>query len=386
MRSVSIIGIGITDFGALPEGIVSLGAEACCAALADGGISPERVDAFFLGNFAGQAFTGQSHLAPMIAHAAGLGPVPCTRLEGACASGGLAMRQGVQAVASGAADMVLVAGAEKMSSTSTTKTAEVLAAAGDWVTEGARGATFPALFALMAKRHMHEFSTTREDLAGVSVKNHSHGMLNPKAHFRKEITVQEVLEARPVADPLGMLDCSPISDGAAAVVLCPDEMVADLHATPVSVLASAQASGPPALSASRDITRLRATVRAAEEAFRVASLQPEDIDLAEVHDCFSIAEIIALEDIGFYPKGEGGRAAREGETALGGAMPVNTSGGLKAKGHPVGATGVAQICEIALQLRGEAGARQVPGAEFGLAHNLGGSGATCAVHILRACA
>jgi acetyl-CoA C-acetyltransferase len=385
MRSVAIIGIGITDFGLQPEGIVSLGVAACRAALVDSGVGPERVDAFFLGNFAGHAFTGQNHLAPMIAHAAGLGPVPCTRVEGACASGGLAMRQGVLAVASGAADFVLVGGAEKMTSVGTSKTAEILAAAGDWETEGVRGATFPALFALMARRHMHEFGTTREDLAGVAVKNHAHGALNPGAHFREEITVKEVLEARPVAGLLGLLDCSPISDGAAAVVLCPSEMAADLHAAPVGVLASAQASGPPTLSASRDITCLRATVRAAEEAFREAGLQPEDIDMAEVHDCFTIAEILALEDIGFYPRGEGGRAAREGKTALGGAMPVNTSGGLKAKGHPMGATGVAQICEIALQLRGEAGARQVPGAEIGLAHNLGGSGATCAVHILGMC-
>ncbi|MEE9196904.1 MAG: thiolase domain-containing protein, partial [bacterium] len=337
---------------------------------------------FFLGNFAGHAFTGQNHLAPMIAHAAGLSAVPCSRLEGACASGGLAMRQGVLAVASGTAEVVLVAGVEKMTSAATEETTRILASAGDYETEALVGATFPALFALIARRHMHEFGTTREDLAAVAVKNHAHGQLNPNAHLQKEITLQEALDARPVADPLGLFDCSLISDGAAAVVLCPTEGAADLHPKPVAVLASEQASDSPALADKRDITRFRATERASERAFLRADLQPGDVDLAEVHDCFTIAEIVALEDIGFYRKGEGSRGAREGETALGGAMPVNTSGGLKAKGHPVGATGVAQVCEVVTQLRGEAGPRQVPGAEVGLAHNLGGSGATCAVHIL----
>ena len=382
MRSVSIIGAGITPFGVRPESAVRLGAEACRTAMEDAGIGPDRVEAFFLGNFAGHAFMGQNHLAPMVAHAAGLGPVPCTRAEGACASGGLAMRQGVLAIASGAVDVVLVAGVEKMTGAATGETAQILAAAGDYESEASIGATFPALFALIARRHMHEYGTTCEDMARVAVKNHAHGYLNPGAHLQIKITLEEVLGSRPVADPICLLDCSPISDGAAAVVLCPGEMAADLHPKPIRVLASAQASDAPALSDKSDITRFQSTCRAAEEAFRRAGMQPEDIDLAEVHDCFTIAEIMALEDIGFYRKGEGGRGACERETALGGAMPVNASGGLKAKGHPVGATGVAQICEIALQLRGDAGPHQVPGAEVGLAHNLGGSGATCAVHIL----
>ncbi len=382
MRGVSVIGVGITSFGARSESVVELGARACRLAMGDAGLGPERMEAFFLGNFAGHAFTGQNHLAPMIAHAAGLSAVPCSRLEGACASGGLAMRQGVLAVASGTAEVVLVAGVEKMTSAATEETTRILASAGDYETEALVGATFPALFALIARRHMHEFGTTREDLAAVAVKNHAHGHLNPNAHLQKEITLQEALDARPVADPLGLFDCSLISDGAAAVVLCPTERAADLHPKPVAVLASEQASDSPALADKRDITRFRATERASERAFLRADLQPEDVDLAEVHDCFTIAEIVALEDIGFYRKGEGSRGAREGKTALGGAMPVNPSGGLKAKGHPVGATGVAQVCEVVTQLRGEAGPRQVPGAEVGLAHNLGGSGATCAVHIL----
>lgn len=384
MREVSIIGAGVTPFGVREEGLAALGAAACRSALADAGLVPDRVEAFFLGNFAGQAFVGQSHAAPLVAHAAGLGAIPCTRVEGACASGGLAMRQGVLAVASGQADFVLVAGVEKMTSAPAEETAAILAAAGDVSVEARAGSTFPALFGLIARRHMHEHGTTREEIARVAVKNHAHGRLNPNAHVRREVSLAQVLDARPVAEPLGLFDCSLISDGAAAVALCPTEMASDRHEKPVRVLASTQASDSPALSDKRDITSFPATERAGEEAFARARLSREDVDLAEIHDCFTVAEIVALEDLGFFARGEGGRGASEGTTRLGGALPVNASGGLKAKGHPVGATGVAQIHELALQLRGEAGARQVPGAEVGLAHNLGGSGATCAVHILAA--
>lgn len=386
MRGVSIIGVGITPFGVRSESLVALGAIACRDALEDAGLGPERIEAFFLGNFAGQAFTGQNHIAPMVAHAAGLGAVPCTRLEGACASGGLAMRQGVLAVASGQVDFALIAGVEKMTCAETDQTASILAAAGDVAVEASVGSTFPALFGLIARRHMHEHGTTREEIAHVAVKNHAHGKLNPNAHMQKDVTLPQVMDAKPVAEPLGLFDCSLISDGAAAVVLCPSETASAHHEKPVEVLASAQASDSPALSDKRDITSFHATQKAGEAAFSRAGLSREDVDLAEIHDCFTMAEIIALEDLGFFARGEGGRGAVEGMTKLGGAMPVNTSGGLKSKGHPVGATGVAQIHELTLQLRGEAGARQVPGAEVGLAHNLGGSGATCAVHILGATA
>ncbi len=386
MRGVSIVGVGITPFGARAESLVALGAIACRDALADAGLAPERVEAFFLGNFAAQAFVGQNHVAPMVAHAAGLGAIPCTRLEGACASGGLAMRQGVLAVASGQVDFALVAGVEKMTATQTDETASILAAAGDVAVEASVGSTFPALFGLIARRHMYEYGTTREEIAHVAVKNHAHGKLNPNAHMRKDVTLPQVLDAKPVAEPLGLFDCSLISDGAAAVVLCPTEAAFAHHEKPVRVCASAQASDSPALSDKSDITSFHATRKAGEEAFSQAGLGREEVDLAEVHDCFTMAEIIALEDLGLFAKGDGGRGAREGTTRLGGALPVNTSGGLKSKGHPVGATGVAQIHELTLQLRGEAGARQVPGAEVGLAHNLGGSGATCAVHILAATA
>ena len=385
MRDVSIIGVGITPFGVREESLTALGAIACRNALGDAGLAPEQIEAFFLGNFAGHAFVGQNHIAPMVAHARGwrdtLHPS-----GGACASGGLAMRQGVLAVASGQVDFALVAGVEKMTAAETDETASILAAAGDVAVEARVGSTFPALFGLIARRHMYEYGTTREEIAHVAVKNHAHGKLNPNAHMQKDVTLPQVLDAKLVAEPLGLFDCSLISDGAAAVVLCPAEIASAHHEKPIAVLASTQASDSPALSDKRDITSFYATQKAGEEAFSQARLSREDVDLAEIHDCFTVAEIIALEDLGFFAKGEGGRGALEGMTKLGGAMPVNTSGGLKSKGHPVGATGVAQIHELTLQLRGEAGARQAPGAEVGLAHNLGGSGATCAVHILGATA
>ncbi len=313
MRDVSIIGAGVTPFGVRAESVVALGAAACRDALADAGLAPERVEAFFLGNFAGQAFVGQNHLAPLVAHAAGLGAIPCTRLEGACASGGLAMRQGVLAVASGQADFALVAGVEKMTSAGTDETAAILAAAGDVAVEGRVGSTFPALFGLIARRHMHEHGTTREEIAQVAVKNHAHGRLNPNAHMRKEVTLPQVLDARPVAEPLGLFDCSLISDGAAAVVLCPAEAASAHHEKPVEVAASAQASDSPALSDKRDITSFHATRKAGEDAFAQAGLGREDVDLAEIHDCFTVAEIIALEDLGFFAKGEGGPRRARGD-------------------------------------------------------------------------
>ena len=262
MRGVSIIGAGITPFGVREESLVALGAIACRNALEDAGLGPERIGAFFLGNFAGQAFAGQNHIAPMVAHATGLDAVPCTRLEGACASGGLAMRQGVLAVASGQVDFALIAGVEKMTCAETDETASILAAAGDVAVEASVGSTFPALFGLIARRHMHEHGTTREEIAHVAVKNHAHGKLNPNAHMQKDVTLAQVMDARPVADPLGLFDCSLISDGAAAVVLCPTETASAHHEKPVEVLASAQASDSPALSDKRDITTFYATQKA----------------------------------------------------------------------------------------------------------------------------
>jgi acetyl-CoA C-acetyltransferase len=235
---------------------------------------------------------------------------------------------------------------------------------------------------MMAMRHMHEYGTTKEQLAQVAVKNHSNGVLNPYAQYRKELTIEQAMNATPVAYPLGLMDCSPVTDGAAAVILCAADKAKDYNDQPVKIIGSGQASDTLSLHGRRSITTLDATVKAGEMAYKQAGIKPSDIDLAEVHDCFTIAEICAIEDLGFVKKGEGGKAVEEKITTLDGSLPVNTSGGLKSKGHPVGATGVAQIVEIAKQLRGNAKKRQIEDARIGLAHNVGGSGATCTVNIL----
>ncbi|HEC81451.1 MAG TPA: thiolase domain-containing protein, partial [Thermoplasmatales archaeon] len=244
--------------------------------------------------------------------------------------------------------------------------------------------TFPGLYAMIAKRHMYEYGTTREQIAQVAVKNHENGLLNPDAQFQRKITLDNVLNAPPVAEPLTMLDCSPISDGAAALILCPLEKARDYTDKIVRIKGSGQASDSLALHGREDLCTFMSTVKAAEMAYKQAKIKPEDVDVAEVHDCFTIAEILAIEDLGFVKKGKGGKAVEEGLTTLDGDLPVNTSGGLKAKGHPVGATGVAQVVEIVKQLRGEAEKRQVKDANIGLTHNVGGSGASCVVHILEA--
>jgi acetyl-CoA C-acetyltransferase len=352
--------------------------------MTDGQIEPEAVEAFYLGNFAGPAFTGQSHLAPFVASAAGLGAVPATRLEAACASGGAAFFHAWSAVASGMYDLVLVCGVEKMTSQPTPRVAEILAAAGDVGGEMRAGATFPALFAMIARRHMHDYGTTREQLAAVAVKNHANGALNPEAHMRKIITLEQALAGKPVSEPLTVYDCSLVSDGAAAVLLAPLERAGEFTAKPVRVLGIAQTSDCLALDEKEDITTFASLTAAAAKAYRMAGLAPRDIEFAEVHDCFTIAEILAIEDLGFVAKGQGGPYTAGGATARDGERPVNASGGLKSKGHPVGATGVAQICDLARQIRGEAGDMQLRRHSIGLAQNLGGSGATSVVTILGA--
>jgi acetyl-CoA C-acetyltransferase len=384
MRSVAVIGIGKTAFGAFADrDIRSLAGEAIRTSLADAGIEGRRIDAFYLGNFAGPSFVGQNHLAPYVGLAAGLRPgVPCTRIENACASSGSAFFHGVQSVAAGQNDLVLVAGVEKMTSHPTPRVAEILAGAGDMGGEGAAGATFPALFAMIARRHMYQYGTTREQLAAVAVKNHANGALNPLAHMRKVITMEQALAGKPIAEPLTVFDCSLVSDGAAAVVLAPLDRAREFNSRFARVLAVAQTSDYVALDEKEDITTVDAVRAAGEMAYGIAGLGPTDIELAELHDCFTIAEIVASEDLGFVRKGDGGPFAAAGCTAIGGSIPINTSGGLKSKGHPVGATGVGQICDIVMQLRGDAGPRQVARHRVGLAQNLGGSGATCVVTIL----
>ena len=385
MRLVALAGIGKTPFGALTgRDLRSLAVESIAKCLQDSNLPPSAVQAFYLGNFAGPQFVGQNHLAPYVAAAASLEGIPATRFEAACASSGAAFFHAWMAVAAGVYDTVMVTGVEKMTSQTTPKVAEILAGAGDLTGEIRAGATFPALFAMIARRHMYEFGTTREQLAAVAVKNHDNGALNPDAHLRKRITLEQALAGKPVAEPLTVYDCSLVSDGAASVLITTVERARDLSSrkSVVVVRGIAQTSDHVALDEKESITTFPAVRAAGEKAYTMAGVGPRDIDVAEVHDCFTIAEIIATEDLGFVKKGEGGPYAASGATARGGERPVNTSGGLKSKGHPVGATGVAQLCDVALQLRGEAGERQLARAQLGLAQNLGGSGATCVVTIL----
>ncbi|MBV8819831.1 MAG: hypothetical protein JO022_15825, partial [Acidobacteriaceae bacterium] len=266
----------------------------------------------------------------------------------------------------------------------TPRVTEILAAAGDLGGEVRAGATFPALFAMIARRHMHQYGTTREQLASVAVKNHVNGAKNPHAHMRKVITMEQALAGKPVSEPLTVYDCSLVSDGAAAVVLAPLEMASSFTDKPVKILSVAQTSDYLALEDKEDITTFQSVRLAAERAYRLAGVTAQDIQFAEVHDCFTIAEICSIEDLGFVKKGEGGQFEQAGCTALNGPKPINASGGLKSKGHPVGATGVGQIVDLAQQIRGEAGERQLARHSLGLAQNLGGSGATCVVSILGA--
>lgn len=386
MRPVVIAGVGKTPFGLYKDSksLAALAREAVTACLSDAGVEPEQVEALVVGNFAAPAFVGQNHLGAYLADELGLSGKPALRVEAACASGGLAFHQAWLAVAAGLVDQALVVGIEKMSSQSTERVAHILASAGDCCSEAAIGATFPSIFALIASRHMYQYGTTREQLAYVAVKNHENGAQNPFAQFRKRISVEDVLESRPVAEPLRLYDCSPVSDGAAAVLLAPADRAGDFRAKPVRVLGIGVATDRFRLADKVDVTSLPAIQLAAQAAYRMAGLGPREIHFAEVHDCFTIAELIALEELGFVAKGESGPFTEAGCTRANGVLPVNPSGGLKAKGHPVGATGVAQIADVALQIRGEAPGIQVARHEVGLAQNLGGTGATCVVTILGA--
>lgn len=384
MRDVAVIGIGCTKFGEKwGSSFRDLFIEAGAKALEDANLAGEQIDAMFVGNMSAGRFIEQEHIGALIADYAGLAThhIPSTRVEAACSSGGLAFRQAVITVASGHEDIVVAAGVEKMTDVEPGASTDALTGAADREWEGFMGATFPGLYAMIAHDYMHRYPLTREQLAMVPVKNHYNGARNPIAQFQSEITLDTVLKSTMVADPLRLFDCSPITDGAAAVIVAPLERAREFTDTPVKVLATAQASDTISLHDRRDISTLDATIAAGKRAFQMARLTHRDIQFVEVHDCFSIAEICAIEDLGFCRKGEAGKLTEEGQTSLGGSIPVNTSGGLKACGHPVGATGIKQVCEAVQQLRGEAGKRQVDGARIGMTHNVGGTGATVAVHI-----
>jgi acetyl-CoA C-acetyltransferase len=381
----SIVSAGVSKFG-VREGLY--GREIFVEAIKEAfercpRLDPRRdIEALFVGQMS-ESYEHQAHTAPMLLDWAGLLPIPAYRTEGACASSSVALRTALLGILSGTYDVVLVGGVEKMTHLSTTGVTEILAMASDFPFEQWHGISFPGIFAMMAVAHMKKYGTTEEQMARVAVKNHEHGVLNPKAHFQKRISVDEVLKSRPVAWPLKLYDCCPRSDGASCVILTSPKVAKKFTDTPVHIIGTGHAQDTLSLFDRDDFTSTRVTRLAAQQAFKMSKLRAKDIEVAEVHDCFTIAEIIAYEDLGFCKPGLGGKFVAEGNTKLGGEIPVNTSGGLKAKGHPVGATGTAQTHEIYLQLTGQAEQRQVENAEIGLTQNVGGSASTGVVHIYR---
>ena len=384
MVDVAVVGAGQTRYGNHDLGLKGMWAEAARSAFAsvDGDFDTKMVDEAYIGSLAfGGAQLGNT--AALLTEHSDMEGVPVRRVENACASSGFAFRDAWMAIKSGQADVVVAGGIEKMNDLTPERRRYWLGVSGDTEWERLAGLTFPGTYALMARRYFHEFDATHDDLVHVSVKNHLHGSLNPLAHIQKEVAFEKAASGFMVADPLTLYDCCPTSDGASCVVLAADHVAKRMTDTPVWVRGSGAASDHLALHDRPSITQLKATQTAGRKAYEMANLTPRDIDLAEVHDCFTIAEVLATEDLGFAQRGEGGRFAREGQGIINqGSVAVNASGGLKSKGHPLGATGTGQVVEVFKQLRGQVESqRQVKEAEVGLTHNVGGSGATCAVHV-----
>ena len=387
MRRVEVIGVGMTNFGKFTDrSLKDLAREACWNAIKDSGVVPKSIQAGYMANAVGGVITGQTMVLGEVAfREVGVVGVPIVNIENACASGSSALMEAWMAVSAGFYDIVIVAGVEKLYANDTQKTVEALAGAGDVELEMSVGVNFPAHWALRATKRMEIFGTTREHFARVSVKNHHNGCLNPRSQYRKEFTVEQVLNARMIASPLTQLECSPIGDGAAAVVLCESKLARQYTAKPILIAGIGMSTGT--YSETRDITFNDIEARAAQAAYKASSIGPEDIDFAEVHDCFTIAEFMRVEGMGLCKPGEYDCLLERREVEIGGRLPINPSGGLLAKGHPVAATGVAQICELNWQLKGEAGQRQVEKARVGLAHcsggGIAGDGAVSVVSILQ---
>ena len=412
-RQVAIVGAGLSQFGAFPEKDTrDLFVEAFQEMMEtmDKSFDIDDIECAYIGNYSSDLFENQGHTAPIVADWLGMTPIPITRIENACASSGSALREGVMAIASGMYDIVLVGGMEKMTNLPTEGVTDVLASAADGLYEVPAGLTFPGIFGAIAKAHMDRYETNLDHLLKVGIKNHNNGALNPKAQFN--VTIQDMMDRRKaraeqrgqtvpdwqtemdflhdeqanpwIAWPLRLYDCAPITDGASCVLLVSAEIAHNFTDRPVALAGIGQASGKP-LHDADELTSLSAAKEASRQAYEMAGITADDVDLAEVHDCFTIAEIVATEDLGFFAPGEGPRAVDEGRTALDGDHPINTSGGLKSKGHPVGASGVGQVVEIYHQLRGEAGERQAKKSKLdvGLTHNVGGTGGTCVVNVLR---
>lgn len=381
MNKVFLIGAAGTTYGKSNLTARDLSMLASKHAIESSGIKSHDIQAAFVANAFGMA-EKQGHLGPLLMSSLGIPHVPSSTIEAACCSGGSAFREAYINVASGFYDVMLVTGTEKVSHLDTLTATTYFAYGGDYLFEGNSGASFPGLYAAMARAHMHEYGTTEEELAAVAVKNHNNGIFNEKAHLQKKITVDDVLKSPVVADPLKFFDSCPFSDGAAAAIIASEEfMNKNGLEKKVSIKGSGKSGGSGSLHTRDNISSLESTIKASREAFEQAGINVKEIDFAEVHDCFTIAEIIAMEDLGIFEKGQASKAVVEGRTAINGEIPINPSGGLKSKGHPVGATGVGQIVEVFDQLTGNSGKRQVNDARIGLTHNVGATGGSCAVHI-----
>ncbi|HEX2231152.1 MAG TPA: thiolase domain-containing protein [Nitrososphaeraceae archaeon] len=381
-NKVCVLGAGSTKYGKLNESIIEIALNASKDAIESAGITPKDIQAGYISNVFGVA-DKQVHMAPVIMSNLGIPHVPGLTIESACGSGSVMLREAYANIAAGFYDCVLALGVEKITHTGTTQSTTLFSYCSDFFYEGGNGATFPGLFASIARAYMTTHKANEEDLAYVAVKNHENGILNPKAHVRKKITVDDVMKSPVVASPLKLYDCCPFSDGASAVILCNEEFAKKSQKPYVEVIGSGRGASPAAVQAREDITTIPSTISAAKQAYKMAGITPKDIDFAEVHDCFTIAEIIDIEDLGFFPKGTAAHAVTEGATKINGEIPINPSGGLKSKGHPIGATGVGQVVEVFEQFTGKAGERTVKNAEIALTHNFGATGASAAVHIFR---
>lgn len=387
--SVIVAGIGETLMGKYPDrSIYEMIREAGHAALDEAGIDSSLITAAYIGNFNGQQLLGQGHFGPLVMETLGMSHVPAMRVEGACVSGGLALLQGVEAIRSGRHQAVLVGGVEKMTHQTTAAVTSALTSAMDIEFEAHSGLSFPGSFALVAHRYFHEFRNVQREMAQVAVNAHDNALLNPTAQMHKKIDIDKVLNAPRIADPLGLYDCSLVTDGAAFIVLVSEELAQQLddgaeRHRQVRIIGSGHGGDALTLHGKASMTTFGATIRAAKQAYAQAGVEASDIDLAEVHDCFTITQIINTEDLGFFEKGHGGDAVAEGRTVRDGDMPINVSGGLKAKGHPIGATGISQAIEVITQIRGGAGERQSNKVDTGLTHNLGGTAGTCVINIFQ---
>jgi len=382
VEKVCVIGAGSTKYGKLDDSITDIAVQASAAAIESAGIKPKEIDAGYISNVFGIA-DKQVHLGPVIMSNLGISEKPSLSIESACGSGSVSFREAFANVAAGFYDAVLVTGVEKVTHTGTEWTTTYFSYCSDFFYEGQAGASFPGLFASMARAYLTEFDATEEDFAKVAVKNHENGLSNPKAHLRKKISVDDVMNSAVVASPLKLYDCCPFSDGASSVILCSEKFAKEHTKDYMQVIGSGRGGSPAALQGRNHLTTIPSTKLAAESAYKMAGLGPKDIDFAEVHDCFTIAEVVDSEDLGFFEKGQGAKAASEGRTKLNSEISINPSGGLKSKGHPIGATGVGQVVEVFDQLTGRAGEREVKDAKIGLTQNFGATGASCAVHIFQ---